>query len=180
MSRSIVCSICGSKETKRIEREKFDKLTLGCKFRFKEVSYKCNNCEEEYYYSEETDKNYLEAEKKAKCHFVKDSIECLSKMNISMAYLERVFELPIRTLTRWKNGDFSSSAIALLRLIVTYPWIIKVAEHKFERECAKNIVIKVGIHELTEMKNSFSNAIETRTDNALSNRRRGSEYSYSF
>lgn len=78
----------------------------------------------------------------------------MSKVGITMAMFERVFELPTRTLTRWKGGDFSASALALLRIVATYPWIIEVAEHKFERNYASFVVIKIAASELLEQRNN--------------------------
>jgi hypothetical protein len=62
---------------------------------------------------------------------IQNILDDLNRSNISMAMLEPVFDLPARTLTRWKHGDFSSSALALLRIVSTFPWIIHVAEEKF-------------------------------------------------
>ena len=85
----------------------------------------------------ETDKNYLSSQKEAQNKLVKQLLENMNNAGITMAMFERVFELPTRTLTRWKNGDFSSSSLALLRIVETYPWIIEVAEKKFENAYSK-------------------------------------------
>src|SRR5690606_15728742 len=86
--------------------------------------------------------------------FAKNILESMSNVGITMAMFERVFELPTRTLTRWKNGDFSASALALLRIVATYPWIIEVAEHKFEKNYANFAVVKIAANELLEKRNS--------------------------
>lgn len=49
-----------------------------------------------------------------------------------IAHAERVLGLPARTIARWKTGHASASATALLRFIVTYPWLLEVAEDQFE------------------------------------------------
>lgn len=150
--KRMTCPACGSQEVLRFEDEGFDQLTLGDKFSFKQVNYKCNSCEEEGDFSEETDKNFLVAQKVAQGNLVKEILKNMNNIGISMAMFERVFELPARTLTRWKNEDFSSSALALLRIIITYPWIVDVAEHKFEKKYSKCAVIKAAAEEFNEIK----------------------------
>jgi len=147
---SIICPACGSDKVKRSEQESFGQLTLGEKFSFKEINYQCGACGEEGDFLTETDKNYLTAQKSAQLKLVKTIIENLSHSNISMATFERVFELPARTLTRWKNGDFSASALALLRIIVTYPWITEVAEHRFEKNLKNIALMKEAVNELNK------------------------------
>lgn len=99
----------------------------------------------------ETDISYMAAQKQAETIFVQTSIEKLNKLNISMALFERVFELPSRTLTRWKNGDFSASALALLRIIMTYDWIVEVAANKFESKFKSMALIKAAANEFTQL-----------------------------
>jgi hypothetical protein len=134
------CPLCGSKKLRRHEERNFGEVILGEKFSFNEVYLKCSVCHEEFDFSCETDKNYRKAEKKAHKKFVEKTIKELNDNGIKMSFFERVFRLPIRTLSRWKSGDFSFASLALLRIVKTYPWIIEVAEHKFEESFAKNII----------------------------------------
>ncbi len=156
------CPACASNDVTRHEKASSGKLTLGADFTFNEIYYTCNSCHEEGDFTGETDKNYLIAQKDAQAQLVKNILDDMNKVGITMAMLERVFELPSRTLTRWKNGDFSSSTLALLRIIATYPWIIGVAENKFDRNYASFVLIKVGIDEFEKTKNpSISYTINT-------------------
>jgi len=136
------CPACGSPNIVRTEVENTDQLTLGPEFAFKEVRHKCSICGEEGDFSAETDANYSVAQKNAQGGLVKRLIEDMGQHNISMAFFERAFELPMRTVTRWKTGDFSASAIALLRVAVTFPWIAEVAEHRFESNVARAILVR--------------------------------------
>lgn len=148
MSKNLTkCPVCGSANITRHEQDNCHQLTLGNKFHYKEIFYKCTLCNEEGDFFSDTDVNYIKAQKEAQILFVKDAIEELNK-SYSMAMLERVFELPARTLTRWKNGDFSSSGLALLRILVTYPWITDVAEHRFNSIVKNFALINAGIKEL--------------------------------
>lgn len=144
----VKCPACGSRQITRYEKNALGKLTLGAEFLFKEIYYVCDSCKEEGDFLAETDKNYLQAQKESQINLVKQILEDINKIEITMAMFERVFELPSRTLTRWKGGDFSSSALALLRLIVTYPWILQVAEHRFEKNYARYAVITAAAQEI--------------------------------
>lgn len=152
------CPACGSTEMTRYESKKFDQLTLGNKFFYDEIYYKCNSCSEEGDFLSETDQNYVSAQKNAQLDMIKEILDGFNRSNISMAMLERVFELPARTLTRWKNGDFSSSGLALLRILATFPWIINVAEHKFNSTFASSAIIKVAVQEFEQGANKVLNS----------------------
>ena len=140
-TEKLSCPVCGSKHVERIEQESVHELTLGNYFSFKEVFAKCKDCTEEIDISSETHQNFLLAQKTAEMAFVKKSIDSLASLGISMAFFERAFELPIRTLTRWKTGDFSATAVAFLRILITYPWIVEVAERRFDQFFSKQAVI---------------------------------------
>ena len=144
--KTMTCPACGSTQLERFEIKSLGRLTLGPEFFFDEIYFKCSSCSQEGDFLGETDRNYLSAEKNAEFNFVKRAIKELGDAGISMAFFERVFELPTRTLTRWKNGDFSSSALALLRLVKTYHWLVEVAEHRFDPKFAKQAVITVVVN----------------------------------
>ncbi len=130
--RTEICPICGSEKVERFETISKAQLTVGPSFTFHEIYYKCSTCHEESDIFAETDKNYLKAQKEAEAQWIKDALNQLADLGISMAFFERAFELPIRTLTRWKTGDFSSTSLALLRVMKTYPWMVEVAAHNFD------------------------------------------------
>lgn len=55
--------------------------------------------------------------------------------------MERNFHLPVRTFSKWYNGSKkpSASAVALLRIINSFPWMEKAAEYDFESEKAQEV-----------------------------------------
>ncbi len=142
-----VCPICGSKHISRIEKESTGQLSMGTEFVFKEIIYKCASCKEMGDFFHESDKFYMDAKNQAENTLVKQILEDLNNNGMSMAYIERVFELPARTLTRWKTGDYSSSALALLKIINTFPWILEVAENRFSPAVSKAIFLQAAMSE---------------------------------
>lgn len=171
MNKQIICPACGSEQIERLEKQSFGQLTMGPAFTFNEIIYKCSSCDEEGDFFAESDKSYLAAQKDAEANLVKQTLDDLNSQGITMAYIERVLELPARTLTRWKTGDFSSSAIALLRIIKTYPWIIEVAEHKFISSFAKAAFLNAAMKEVVDnLKKELSVStqnVEMKSDNAV-------------
>ncbi len=148
----IQCPACGSDDLITLTEEKSHQLTLGGEFNYLETMYKCSVCEEEGDFGNKNDDAYALAEQQALKIQIPLLIESLSsEYKVSMAQFERAFELPQRTLTRWKTGDFSSAGIALLRTVKTFPWLVKVAENKFIRSYAQKTLIQEAARELGSM-----------------------------
>ena len=171
MNKELICPACGSYDVLRHEQESTDQLTLGSEFHYNEIYYHCNACHEEGDYFSETDAGYLIAQKNAQAIQLKKMLEDMNKAGISMAMFERVFELPTRTMTRWKSGDFSASVLALLRLVTTYPWLINVAENKFDRKQANYALINAAVHEFMEEANHALLGQSQKSKNLSSSKR---------
>lgn len=58
-------------------------------------------------------------------------IKALNDRGFTDAYIERVLELPSRTLARVKIKGCSSALLVLLKIIHIYPWILGSAEKEF-------------------------------------------------
>lgn len=148
--KKATCPACGSIDVERHEKENTAFTTMGPEFSYKQIFYSCKACTEEIDIFGESDENYLAGQKRSQHKFVERAIEWMSTNNISMAFFERVFELPARTLTRWKEGTFSASALSLLHVIVTYPWIVKVAENKFNPSAASYELIMAATNKFLQ------------------------------
>lgn len=146
-----MCPVCGSDKVVKEMTPISDRVIRGPEFSYQQENYVCNNCSEEGDFAQVNDAKYLEAYNAALTVSVKQLVTDLSeKQGISMALFERSFELPVRTLTRWKNGEFSATAVALLRTVMAYPWLMEVAENRFEANTAKKIVLREGWKVLCE------------------------------
>jgi hypothetical protein len=106
----------------------------------------CLDCKVEGDFSGTSDKEFADLIEKARKHSAAMMIETLSVKNrFNMSYMERALDLPTRTMMRWKSGDISAAALSLLRLITTYPWLIDVADSRFDETFAKKVLIKEGM-----------------------------------
>ena len=79
----------------------------------------------------------------------------LNAMGHTTASMERALGLPARTIGRWKNERSmspSASAIALMRIIRTYPWVLAVADMQFDHEAARKILLQHAANELVKIR----------------------------
>jgi hypothetical protein len=72
---------------------------------------------------------------------IKDNLRLLSSLGFTHSYIERILGLSQGTMTGEKVGKLSKVVLALLQIIRTYPWILQVVEHDFEKEFAQTVVI---------------------------------------
>jgi len=85
----------------------------------------------------------------------------LNSLGFSNASMERTLGLPARTLARWKNETSlnpSAAALALMKIIRTFPWILAVADQRYDAKSAQSMVLQQAFSSLLE---SFSNAGDT-------------------
>jgi hypothetical protein len=130
------CPACGSTELKTNTKEVSIPVPHGEPIKYEERIDTCLTCGEYGDFTGENESRIEEAIAFSKKQSVNSILDELSKRGIKMTYLERALELPQRTISRWKNGEFSASSIALLKTVVTFPWFLEVADAKFDQNFA--------------------------------------------
>lgn len=78
-------------------------------------------------------------------------LDTLNSMGHTNAAMERVLGLPARTLARWKNEHTmspSAAGVALIRIIRTYPWILAVADERFDEGKASSALLKAAVDQI--------------------------------
>lgn len=69
-----------------------------------------------------------------------------AKYGYNFSSLERALELPQRTLTKWKTtGKTSAAGLTLLRFLRLFPWLIEVAEKRFDYQEAQRTCINAAL-----------------------------------
>lgn len=88
--------------------------------------------------------------KKLKQKSIENILNDFIDSKMSMSSIERALEIPQRTLTKWKNRTNvpSSAGIALMRFIKLFPWLLEVAENKYDYNEAQKIHINAAIQKL--------------------------------
>jgi hypothetical protein len=147
------CPICGSNNFSDFIETEMINVPYGMHGEVKKTLSKCLNCGEVSFFSErnnaENNKSALDALKRDS---IKNMIDYLSDRSINMAYFERSLQLPQRTLMRWKKDGCSASSIALLRIVRTYPWVLKVADESFDELASKKELVNQAFQTFIEMK----------------------------
>ncbi len=142
----VQCPSCGSESIAIEEREDTAQAVFGPKVAYKEIVYKCNECDFSFTDEDAMPNGYIGALEQSRKQSVGLILDSLSRTGYSMAAAERALELPARTLSRWKSGqDLSAAALALLRIINIYPWVIEVADSKYDERYAKVILGKYAM-----------------------------------
>ena len=140
------CPVCGStKITIKRQTESLKNIFSNKDTKYDTEYFYCEECKEESAPHEIEERNDLAmqiARKELTALSIVSIIGELEDKDYNLSQLERALELPQRTFTRWKHKqDISASAFTLLKVIKTFPWIIKVAENKFEPNYANATMI---------------------------------------
>jgi len=173
--RKNICPVCGEKSLSKHFEKQILKEPFGRGKEIEIVEYRCNACGSSGDFFHENDILIEEALSILKAQSVKNILNDFSNdKKIQLSAIERVLSLPQRTLTKWKNGAVKPSAagVALLKIIGLFPWILEVAENKFNYDIAQSIFIESAvetfmtyrIQERSTQANEASSMPSTQTD----------------
>jgi len=155
------CPVCGSEEI--LEKKETIAITepFAGKANIEIIKNKCLVCESEGDFFDQNENIIEEIIKNLKQKSVESILKYFINNKISMSSIERALEMPQRTLAKWKNkgSKTSSAGIALLRFIRLFPWLLEVAENKYDYQKAENIQINSVIQKILN-KNSFPSSQE--------------------
>mgnify|MGYP001034948028 CR=1 FL=1 len=155
------CPVCGSEEI----LEKKETIAITEPFAGEDdveiIENMCSVCESRGDFFDQNENIIEETIKKLKQKSVENILKYFIDNKISMSSIERALEMPQRTLAKWKNkgSKTSSAGIALLRFIRLFPWLLEVAENKYDYQKAENIQINSVIQKILD-KNSFPSSQE--------------------
>jgi DNA-binding transcriptional regulator YiaG len=164
MMSNNICPVCGSKDIKRIINLEAISEPFGGHKNIDIVEVKCNTCESTGDFFNENENIIDEAIRELKQNSIINILNDFSNNKISMSAVERALDLPQRTFAKWKNGNSSPTAtgVALMRFIRLFPWLLDVAENKFDYDSAQKIHINAAVQKLLSVvdfhKDDFSGA----------------------
>lgn len=144
-----MCPLCGSDQiSEKINEENIYEPFAGYKI-VKLTYHSCGLCGTEGDFTDNNDQIIQEAIEGLKEEAVRNILHYFQESNINLAGMERALDLPQRTLTKWKNGHIkpSASGTTLLKFIRLFPWLLAVAEKKFDFDQAQKIHIQDGINQ---------------------------------
>ena len=127
----IECPACGSQDIREEQVSESMPIPYGSTASFTTTQHTCNVCGESGDFSGVNSSIINDAIRKSSAESAAAMLEYLAQSGISSAYFERAMRLPMRTTSRWKSGELSAAALALLRSVRTYPWLLEVADANF-------------------------------------------------
>ncbi|MBU1345047.1 MAG: hypothetical protein KKE44_22215 [Proteobacteria bacterium] len=137
----LICPACGDENlTKSTIKETIKEPFAGTS-EIDIVNYSCDTCGFEGDIFKENEKALQKSLDDLKSISVKNILESFQRNNYSFSGIERALEIPQRTFSKWKtsNNKPSASVVALLRYLHLFPWLIEVAERKYDPVEAQRI-----------------------------------------
>ena len=159
-----VCPVCGSSHL-RIEQE--DRLIFepyGGQKLIKLQVCTCMDCGADGDFFNQNDASIQVTQNHLKANAVSQIVNHLNDTGYSSAAMERAFGLPARTIAKWKRESDScpsASAVALLRIVRTFPWLISVADAKYDHTIAQRIFITEAIKDLLKFRLTSSEQVSS-------------------
>jgi transposase-like protein len=153
----IECPVCGSANLEKNVSNEILQGDFGEAAYYKKTSYKCLDCESEGDFFKENADAINFALDILKKKYVKSTLDYFIDNKISFSAIERILDLPQRTLTKWKNdvSQPTAAGIALLKFLRMFPWLLDVAEHSYDYDAAQKIFLRSAFDILLQ-KISFS------------------------
>lgn len=153
MNNKIICPACGSEDIYETKKRIKIKEPFASVESIEIIENVCRTCKAKgdfFYQNEDIIENTI---KRLKQRSVENILKYFVEKKISMSAIERALEIPFRTLAKWKNKVTKTSAagIALVRFIRLFPWLLDVAENKYDSKKAKNIMLNNAIVKLRKI-----------------------------
>jgi len=150
-----ICPVCGSEDIYEKKKKHRIKEPFAREEYIEIIENVCRTCESKGDFFDNNDEIIEKKIKEFKQRSVENILEYFIKNKRSLTSIERALEIPFRTLAKWKNKITKTSAagIALLRFIRLFPWLLEVAENKYNPQKAENIMLKNSMQELQRIIN---------------------------
>ena len=164
MGEKKLCPVCGSDKLERVIQKESIIGDLGKDLVVDMPHEKCMECGFEGDLFGENEKTIEKALSTLNKAYIDEALDFFIERKINFAGIERAVGLPQRTLTKWKNGISSPTAagIALLKYLRTFPWLIEVAEHKFDFNITQKIFVEEALNMLLKSMNFNSSDVDKK------------------
>ena len=140
----LICPACGSSHLIKSNYQEYVTENLGGQVLIDKVLYHCTDCGSEGDFFNDNELSIEKALSDLKNKLVASILDEFMDNKVSLSSIERALDLPQRTLTKWKNGASSPTAagIALIKFLKLFPWLLEVAENKFNYEISQRIFME--------------------------------------
>jgi len=144
MSQFQQCPVCDSVDI--VKREKFENITesFGGSMQVSIAEFYCTSCETSF--EDDNDDTIQASIDELKSKAVINILNDFLHHGFNLSSMERALELPQRTLAKWKsNGKPSAAGVSLLKILRCFPWILEVAENKYDFQIAQKTFTKTAL-----------------------------------
>lgn len=140
---NLMCPACGNTNLTKKTQKKIIVEPFGGSKEIEIVSYLCPICETEGDFDNENENILNQGLDSLKKKAVENILDDFIENHYNLASIERALEIPQRTLSRWRKGTTKPSAAgnALLKMLRLFPWLLEVAEQKYDYSSAQRIHI---------------------------------------
>jgi len=182
MSEKKLCPVCGSDKLDSIVQKETINGDLGKDLIIEVPHDKCMDCGFEGDICGENEKIIEKALSTLNEKYIDEVLNFFIEKKINFAGIERAVGLPQRTLTKWKNGISSPTAagIALLKYLRIFPWLIEVAEQKYDFNISQKIFVSEAVNMLLKSITLNSNDFEKNGYSATAGNFNTTVYANSF
>jgi transposase-like protein len=144
MNNTKICPACGSENIYETKKTINIKEPFAGEINFEIIENVCKTCDSKGDFFNQNDEIIEEKIKELKQRSVENILKHFIENKRSLTSIERALEIPFRTLAKWKNKITKTSAagIVLLRFIRLFPWLLDVAENKYDPQKAENIMVE--------------------------------------
>lgn len=150
-----ICPVCGGSDIIKKQKEETIKEPFGGQKAVLLNECMCQTCGSTGDFFNENEVSIQSSLSELKRASVVNILNEFVQNKYSLSSMERALELPQRTLSKWKNGvtSPSSTGIALFKILHTFPWLLEVAENKYDHISAQKIHINVALSEVLQILN---------------------------
>ncbi|MDP1677797.1 MAG: hypothetical protein Q8L88_13145 [Bacteroidota bacterium] len=144
------CPVCGSSDLVKTQIAKVVADPFGGDRKIDIDEYLCNNCGADGDFFNQNDEKVNTAICELRQDAVLNILQNFVDQKISFSGIERALDLPQRTLTKWKNNvvNPTSTGVVLLKYLKLFPWLLDVAEMKFDYSTAQKIHIQNAMSQM--------------------------------
>ena len=153
MNNKKICPACGSENIYETKKTINIKEPFAGEEKIEITKNICHTCKSQGDFFDQNEDKIENTIKDLKQKSVENILKYFIKNKRSLTSIERSLEIPFRTLAKWKNKITKTSAagIALLRFIRLFPWLLDVAENKYDPQKAENIMVNNSIVKLSKI-----------------------------
>lgn len=143
--KPISCPACGSVDIEANDGQDKISVPYGPEVEYTKTIHRCHACGTVGDFTGDNDAKIKFAQAKSQGESAKFMIEQLTtspddRPALTPSYIERALRIQSGSTKLWKMGMISDVALALLRIIHTFPWLLQVSDADFNPEITRVIL----------------------------------------